>query len=39
VILYVPDADPGRATATLQAFTRDAWPAIAGVLARAAQGK
>jgi exosortase A len=39
VILYVPDADPGRATATLQAFTRDAWPGIAGVLARAAQGK
>lgn len=39
VILYVADADPGRAAATLQAFTRDAWPAIAGVLARAAQEK
>ena len=39
VILYVADADSGRAAATLQAFTRDAWPAIAGVLARAAQEK
>jgi len=39
VIVYAPVTDSRRATATLQTFTRDAWPAIAGVLARTAQGK
>jgi exosortase A len=39
IVLYVPEADSGRAAATLQAFTHDAWPAIADVLERAARGK
>ena len=39
VIVYAPGTDSGRATGTLQAFIRDAWPAIAGVLARTAQAK
>jgi exosortase A len=39
IVLYAPDGNSSRAAATLQAFTNDAWPAIAGVLERAAQRK
>ena len=28
IVLYAPEADSGGATATLQAFTHDAWPSI-----------
>jgi len=39
IILYVPEGDPGRASAILQTFARDAWPAIAGTLEQAAHEK